>query len=241
MNSRVTVADVARHLDLSPTTVGHVLNGRGAALRISAVTQSRVQEAALEMGYRPNLSARSVRTGRFGCAALIQPLSGIYLPPSLLLGISEELHRHDMHLVISEVPQQNLSEAGFLPKVMSNLAADGLLINVLSEIPTAFEEELQRLQMPAIWINTKRPHDSVHPDDLGASQRLTEYLLKMGHRNIVFARPEITRVAHYSEHDRYTGYEKAMRDAGLQPLSGRCRALAINARRLFTTHAPTPL
>jgi LacI family transcriptional regulator len=220
MNSRVTVADVARHLELSAATVGHVLNGRAAELRISAATQARVQEAVRELGYRPNLSARSVRTGRFGCAALIQPLRGIYLPPGLLLGISQELHRHDMHLAISDAPQESLGKAEFLPKVMRDLAADGLLINVINEVPSNFEEALGRLSTPAVWINTDRPFDCVHPDDLGAAQSITKHLLKQGHRHIVYARSALFegRVVHYSESDRYQGYEKTMRTARLKPI-----------------------
>src|SRR4028119_2280943 len=188
MNSRVTVAHVARHLELSAATVGHVLNGRANELRISATTQERVQQAARELGYRPNLSARSVRTGRFGVAALIQPWRGIYLPPGLLLGISQELHRHDMHLAISDAPQESLGEAEFLPKVMRDLAADGLLVNVINEVPPAFEEALQRSSTPAVWINTNRPFDCVHPDDFGAAQRITKQILQLGHKRIVYAR-----------------------------------------------------
>jgi LacI family transcriptional regulator len=220
MNSRVTVADVARHLELSAATVGHVINGRGDELRISAVTQARVHEAVREMGYRPNLSARSVRTGRFGCAALIQPLRGIYLPPGLLLGISQELHRHDMHLAVSDAPQELLGKAEFLPKVMRDLAADGLLVNVINEVPSKFEESLHRLSTPAVWINTDRTFDCVHPDDLGAAQRITKHLLKQGHRDIVYARSALFegRITHYSEHDRYEGYQKAMHTARLKPV-----------------------
>lgn len=220
MNSRITVADVARHLELSAATVGHVLNGRANELRISAATQERVQEAVRELGYRRNLSARSVRTGRFGCAALIQPLRGIYLPPGLLLGISQELHRHDMHLAISDAPQESLGEAEFLPKVMRDLAADGLLVNVINDVPPAFEEALQRSSTPAVWINTDRPFDCVHPDDFGAAQHITKHLLKQGHKRIVYARSQLFegRITHYSERDRHDGYEKTMRAARLKPV-----------------------
>ena len=118
MNGRITAADIAEHLGLAKSTVTHVLNGRATQLRISEATQKRVQETAQELGYRPNAIARAMSTGRFGSAALIQPLHGIYLPHWLVLGLTQELHKHDMSLTISEAPESALREAEFLPKVV---------------------------------------------------------------------------------------------------------------------------
>jgi DNA-binding LacI/PurR family transcriptional regulator len=61
-----------------------------------------VHEAARELGYRPNAFARAVSTGRFGHGGL-DPASARPLPAALLvLGLTEELHKHDMSLTISE-------------------------------------------------------------------------------------------------------------------------------------------
>ncbi len=84
--ARVTVAEIAKQLELGTSTVAHVLNGRGAELRIRPETQQRVLDTAREMGYRLNSSARAMRTGRFGSVALIQPSNAIFMPAGLLLG-----------------------------------------------------------------------------------------------------------------------------------------------------------
>ena len=99
-----TIATLAEHLGLSRATVTHVLNGRGDTQRISPKTQQRVREAAQDLGYRANASARAVRAGRFGSIALIQSLWGQYLPPELLFGLSRALADQDLHLVLSQVP-----------------------------------------------------------------------------------------------------------------------------------------
>ena len=67
----VTATMVAAHLGVSKATVTHGLAGRGTEQRIRPETQRRVLEAAQALGYRPNVSARAIRTGRFGCAALM--------------------------------------------------------------------------------------------------------------------------------------------------------------------------
>jgi LacI family transcriptional regulator, repressor for deo operon, udp, cdd, tsx, nupC, and nupG len=60
--SRVTSVDVARRAGVSQSTVSLVLSGKSAG-RISARTEAAVRRAADELGYRPNVAARALRTG----------------------------------------------------------------------------------------------------------------------------------------------------------------------------------
>lgn len=59
---RVTIADVASHLGVSPTAVSLVVNGRPN--KLSAATVQRIHEAVATLGYRPNLAARALSTKR---------------------------------------------------------------------------------------------------------------------------------------------------------------------------------
>ena len=56
-DKRVTIYDIAKDVNLSPTTVYRALNGKG---RISGKTQNRILESADRMGYRANLAASSM-------------------------------------------------------------------------------------------------------------------------------------------------------------------------------------
>jgi LacI family transcriptional regulator len=138
-----------------------------------------------------------------------------------LLGLIRELHKHDLHLTMSEAPDSALSDAGFLPKAVRELSADGILINMAGHMPSAFLETVQSLDIPAVWINSKQSHDAVYPDDFFAARELTQHLLGMGHRHIIYAAPRTRKSAytHYSENDRRAGYEAAMRAARLKAKS----------------------
>ncbi|MGL5825929.1 MAG: LacI family DNA-binding transcriptional regulator [Nocardioides sp.] len=59
---RATLSDVAARAAVSVTTASYILNGRSEQMRISAEASIRVQAAAAELAYRPNHSARSLRT-----------------------------------------------------------------------------------------------------------------------------------------------------------------------------------
>jgi LacI family transcriptional regulator len=213
----VTASKLAEHLGLSKATVTHVLNGHGAELRIKPETQKRVLQAAKELGYRPNVSARTMRTGRFGCAAFIQSLKSTYLPSDLMLGVLDALKEYDMHLIMAEAPDEILDEQNYLPKVVRELAADGLLINRIVDIPQHFIERVHDLHIPAIFLNIKGEFDSVYPDDLTGGKIATEYLLQLGHRKIVYVQSLVNLQPHYSIQDRRRGYEDTMRKAGFQP------------------------
>ncbi|MBG6237823.1 DNA-binding LacI/PurR family transcriptional regulator [Mycetocola sp. CAN_C7] len=80
MNKRPTSRDVARLAGVSQSTVSFVFNGRDG---ISEATRDRVQAAAAELNYRPNLAARSMRTQRTGRLAVVIPVTGLNLFPVL--------------------------------------------------------------------------------------------------------------------------------------------------------------
>jgi DNA-binding LacI/PurR family transcriptional regulator len=64
---RVTVVDVARAAGVSAGTVSNAISGKR---KVDQETQRRIQEAVETLGYRPNLSARRMRTGRTNTIAI---------------------------------------------------------------------------------------------------------------------------------------------------------------------------
>ncbi len=212
-----TIATLAESLGLSPSTVTHVLNGRGDKLRIRPDTQQRVREAAAELGYRANASARAIRAGRFGNVALVQSLWGQYLPPELLSGLTSALTDADLHLVLSQVPDQVIEDETYLPETLRQLSVDGVLLNRHLGFSPAYLDHIQRLQIPAISLNVKQELDAIHPDDLHGGRLATEFLLSLGHERIAFIDSDEPLNKHYSKEDRRSGYESAMTDAGRAP------------------------
>jgi DNA-binding LacI/PurR family transcriptional regulator len=182
-------------------------------------TRQRVVDAVRELGYRPNASARTMSTGRFGSAALIQPYRSVYLPGDLLLSLTQELEARNMHLSVARLGDESIGDPDYLPKVVREVTADGLLLNVINDIPPAFVEAIRAHRIPTVWINSKQEFDCVHPDDLAGGRLATEFLLSLGHERIAFVktRSATGAVLHYSEADRFKAYEDVMRAAGLTP------------------------
>jgi LacI family transcriptional regulator len=219
---RVTVKDVAARCGLSVTTVIEALGRKADAYRPE--TRERVVEAARELGYRPNSSAQAVRSGRFGCVALLQSTDPgrSYFPTALLDGIDGELARRNMHLTFSRMPDEKLTNGGHVPKLLRQWTADGLLVNYHIRAPRRMRELITRSAVPSVWINLKENTDCVHPDDFGAGRMATEHLIGLGHRRIAyvdFSHEASEPAEHYSADDRRAGCIEAARRAGIEPLT----------------------
>jgi LacI family transcriptional regulator len=209
-----TIATIAAHMGVSRATVTHVLNGRAAEMRIRPETQRRVLEAAQELGYRANTSARAIRAGRFGNIALVQSLLGQYLPNELLHGLTQAIANKDLNLVLTQVPDAVMEEESYLPHTMRDLSVDGVLINRHIGPTPPYLERIHRLRIPAAFLNTKQEFDCVYPDDIAGGRMAAEFLLRLGHERIAFIDTEEPRNQHYSKVDRRSGYEQAMMSAG---------------------------
>ncbi len=219
-----TLQTIADRAGLSKNTVGRILRGELKGLRVDATQRAlRVRRLADQLGYRPNAIARAMSEGRFGCIALLLSTSTARsnLSMPLLAGIHDALAQRNLQLIVARLPDEQLTDDGFVPQILREMSCDGLLINYTDQIPGRMIELIEKSRQPVVWINVKRLCDCVHPDDIQIGRLATERLLERGHRRIAFvdrAIGDANLVAvHYSRHDRYEGYCQAMRSAGLEP------------------------
>lgn len=235
-----TIRQIAEQCGLSLSTVSHVLGTRSEKFRPE--TRKRVLDAARELGYRPNSSARAIRSGRFGCMALLKSAEKggrSYLPELLLDGVSDELTDHHLHLVLAKLPDERLTSEGYVPKILSELLADGLLVNYQFDFPRKLLDLIDRHRLPSIWINVRHETDSVRPEDIDAARQATAYLLGLGHRRVAYVNyfGQDRERAHYSMKDRFQGYSAAMRQAGLKPRNLAVARKASSDERLANASA----
>lgn len=215
--ARVTLRAIAQATGLSIQTVSAVMNDRADHFRPETV--ARVRQVAQALGYRPNITARAMRTGRTGIVGLLSDGNRLrtHLPPTFLDSLLVELQQRRLHLSMARFEEDDASDTS--PGILERLMMDALLVNCHTGISAWLETVVSTAGVPTVWINASRTHDAVAPDDFGAGGDLTRHLLALGHRRIafldlgyhVFLSPE----RHFSKERRYHGYSEAMRDAGL--------------------------
>jgi DNA-binding LacI/PurR family transcriptional regulator len=218
MPTRITQIDIARHLGIGQKTVSRAL---GAPGYVSPAMRERVLAAAESLGYRRHASAATMRTGRFHSVILLQGMlaAASNLTPDLLRGIHDHLAAHELALTLARFDDRDLSSEQFLPRTLRELAADGLLVKYDINVPPGLAEHIARHALPAIWINSKRAEDAVHPDDFGAGALATEHLQLHGHRRIAYLDTGYADnpIFHYSREDRRQGYRQQLTRSGGQP------------------------
>jgi LacI family transcriptional regulator len=97
----VSLKELARHLELSPSTVSVVLNeipGRS----ISEGTRARIKEAAERFQYRPSFLARSLRRQKTQTVGVLLPQVGEGYHAQVLSGIANELERNGYFYLIAQ-------------------------------------------------------------------------------------------------------------------------------------------
>ena len=243
----VTLKQIARDLGVSHQLVSYALNDTGT---VGEEMRQRIKETAERMGYRRNGSAMAMKSGRFGNVALLLSTDGerSHLPQELWEGIHDELAAHDLHLTLARLPEQKLSDAETVPKILREWMCDGLLIDFTHRIPASLLELVERHQLPAVWLNFKHPTDCVYADDFEAGRRAGEHLLELGHTRIAYLSVAFSdgQDKHYSETDRREGVASAARAAGAQlttlpaPTSGET-ALAAIAELLQSAARPSAI
>ncbi|MER7333857.1 MULTISPECIES: LacI family DNA-binding transcriptional regulator [unclassified Micromonospora] len=203
-----TLRDVARLAQVSVKTVSNVVNGHP---HVSAGMRRRVEAAVEALDYRPNRSARTLRTGRTGMLALIVSEADLPGIGVLARAVVHAAAGHGYRVVVNAIG----SGPGRPGTANPPLPVDGcLLLADLPAAPGVGGLPLVRLGRPAAGGHV----DRVGIDHIRAGRDATAHLLGTGRRRIAAidagpGEPSPTPPG-------IQGYADALRAAGLAPLPG---------------------
>ncbi|MGW2843267.1 LacI family DNA-binding transcriptional regulator [Streptomyces sp. NPDC001493] len=208
-----SLKDVALRAGVSPRTVSNVVNGSAP---VAEQTRLRVQQAIDELGYRPNLAARSLRAGRTGIIGLAIPeLHSPYFAELAGL-LVEEAQRRSWTVIID----QTLGDAEAERRLLTGdggRVMDGLVIS-----PWALEARdltATARALPVVLLGERSPGglaDRVAVDNVAAADEATTHLLERGRRRVaaIGLQPHLENG---TAQQRAAGYRRALRRAGIEP------------------------
>ena len=207
---RATVKDVAKLAGVSPKTVSNVING---IVFVRPETRARVEQAVIELGYVPNMSARGLRNGRSGMIGLALPDLLRPYSAEIVHLVVELAHQRGWGVQIEQTAAEPRREWELLSKARAHLV-DGLILNPITLDDSAV---MSAGPLPAVVLIGDVDQDVVSQvciDNVAAARDMTQHLLDQGYRRVAaVGTPESIGTA--AAQLRTTGYREALANAGI--------------------------
>ena len=206
----VTLHDVARRAGVSIKTVSNVVNGYA---HVSPATRARVEQAVAELGYRPNLSARSMRGGRSGIIALAVPELGVPYFAELAQSVIRAADREGFIVLIDQTEGLIARERLVCQGIRTQLI-DGLIFSPLALGGDEVTARTDSIPMVLLGERTAGTVDHVIIDNVAAARKAVTHLAGLGRTRIAAIGAQHTETGETARL-RLAGYKAALADAGL--------------------------
>jgi len=204
--SHVTLRDIAKEAGVSTTTVSRALNGKPD---VSSKTKHEILKIAKNLGYTPNLLAKSLRSKKSKTIGVV--LADISNPffAAVAKGVEDAAHKRNYSIILCNTDEEYEKEEEAL-QVLIEKRVDGLLITpVQKEYKDILRIKEQKIPLVLVGrhFDTIKTNSVVSDDVLGGFLA-TEYLVKKGHRRILY----ISGPLHISSaSERLKGYKEALK------------------------------
>lgn len=189
----VTIKDVAKKAGVSPSTVSRVISNHSG---ISNETKKKVQKVMDEIGYTPNLSARYLVTKQTKTILLVLKTASIEMRQNpfftdVLISVSKVCKENGY----STITTTSIDERALFNEVknyMDSRIIDGVIL--LYSKQDKVTDYLKAKAFPFVVIG--KALDDGYPvmyidnDNVKASEQLTEYMIGLGHKSLLFIREQ---------------------------------------------------
>lgn len=210
---KITLKDVATILSLTPATVSKALRNSSD---ISLETKELVKNKCQELGYRPNLLARSLINSKSKILGVLVPDLRISFFSEAVRGMYEEssLKGYECLLLVHD---EDFEKERRKIEFLSDLGVDGILLNAAGGTAnyTLYDKISDEGIKIVCWDRKLegQNYKSVTIDDTQAAFQLTSRIINDGRKNILFLGPNTgIPVAK----DRFRGYQLALEKNGIE-------------------------
>ncbi|RME61867.1 MAG: LacI family DNA-binding transcriptional regulator [Alphaproteobacteria bacterium] len=209
----VTMQQVAECAGVSMMTVSRVLNDDA---RVRESTRIKVMRAVAALGYRPNISARSLAGARSYLLGLLYANPSAAYISELLIGALKSCRAAGYHLVVESCDMEEAAIGEQMLALAKESRLDGLILPPPLCESAPLMAALEAARIPYVRIAPFTRLDAapyVCIDDAAAARDITARLIALGHRRIGFIKGHPNQGA---SRLRLQGFQDAMQAAGLR-------------------------
>lgn len=208
----ITTKDIAQICGVSRSTVSRALNNEG---RINPETKKKILKVAKEHGYRPDLLARGLVTGKtMHIGVVVFDVNNRYFA-QMISAIEIEARKHGYFVNIT-LHQKDKDMEKELLKRLVDYHVDGIILSPVNK-GDKYGEFLKGLNTPVVVIGNKVSEDIpyVGINEEKAAEEATQKLISSGYERIIFVCPPLADRSEeniYTHEQRKNGFKKAMLD-----------------------------
>jgi LacI family transcriptional regulator len=212
-NKEVTIYDVAKALNISPSTVSRGLQDHP---HVKKETKKNIIAKAEEMGYQQNKFASNLRQKHTNTIGVVVPKLNSYFMATVISGIEKITSQNGYGLIISQSLESWKKEISCV-STLFNSRVDGLLVSLAFDTRNLDHFNLLlKKDIPVVFFD--RVGDckgciSIVIDNYKAGYEATSHLIEQGSTRIVHIGGNLLRNV-YSE--RYRGYKQALSDNNIE-------------------------
>ena len=179
----VTAHDVAKLAGVSQSAVSRHFTPNAS---VSAKTREKIIQAAEQLGYRPNLIARSLITKKSNLIGIVLPINSNPYYQSILEELSQTLSTHGYRILLFTNPSSHDSD--LLIEEILHYPLDGLIL-IAVNLSSHLAEECQQNGLPVIMMTRKTESttvSSVTGDNIQGVTTIVDFLLAAEHQHFAY-------------------------------------------------------
>ncbi|MEP5729878.1 MAG: LacI family DNA-binding transcriptional regulator [Sulfitobacter sp.] len=215
MADRITSLQVAERAGVSQSAVSRVFTP-GAS--VSPKTALKVREAAMELGYRPNVLARSLITGKSRIIGLIVAYLDNYFYPLALEKLSNSLQAEGYHVLVFMASNDSQSTDQVIDELL-DYQVDGIITASVG-ISSDLTARCEAAGVPVVLFNRSQDaaeHSAVTSNNFAGGRSVATFFAAGGHQRIAYIGGW---EGASTQRDREAGFRDGLHAAGM-PLAAR--------------------
>jgi LacI family transcriptional regulator, galactose operon repressor len=212
--SQITLEHIARRLKVSRVTVSKALRGHSD---ISPEMTKRVHKVAAQLGYTPNIIARSLSSRRSNMIGLVVPKIAHHFFAAVIEAVYDTAFANNYETILT-VSQENADREKKHLQTLVAMRVDGIIISI-SQGTTDMERFrwIKKMGIPLVFVD-RHPEpaptgfSSVLVDDRDGAFRAAEQAIKVGYRTLGFIGGNLTVNI---GRNRLQGFKEALKKHGI--------------------------
>lgn len=208
---KLTIKDIAKMAQVSPTTVSLILNDKGQ--RFSSETIDKVQKIVKEYHYTPDFYAKNLTMKEAKTIGVIVPDLTDYFFAEMLKGIEETATQYGYSVLLFNSDHSEEKERAGI-EIMISRSVSGLILATPYLIDDAIFTQIKH-NMPVVLVDEtkkQRKEGNIYVDEYSGMKEAVYYLYQQGHRRIAYLKEDHS---YYQLEHRTRAYIDAMTELRL--------------------------